>query len=117
MIAFLSVMVWGLYILMMYLPFYAFGLTEKYGLDLRSALVVQAISSIGYMAPTPGSTGPYHYFTVQCLTKLYGVNSELALSYATVTHAIGYFSMTVVGIYYFWVDKLHLADMRDTKPN
>jgi uncharacterized membrane protein YbhN (UPF0104 family) len=102
---------------MMYLPFYAFGLTERYGLDLRSAAVVQAISSIGYMAPTPGSTGPYHYFTVQCLTKLYGVDPELALSYATVTHAIGYLSMTVVGLYYFWVDKLHIADVVDAEKN
>lgn len=110
-IVILSVLVWGLYVVMMYLPFYAFGMTEKYGLDIRSAMVVQAISSIGYMAPTPGSTGPYHYFTVQCLTKLYGVDSELALSYATVTHAIGYLAMTILGIYYFWVDKLHLADV------
>ena len=117
MIAILSILVWGLYIVMMYLPFYAFGLTARYGLDIRSAVVVQAISSIGYMAPTPGSTGPYHYFTVQCLTKLYGVDSELALSYATVTHAIGYLSMTFVGIYYFWVDKLHLADMKNTERN
>ncbi|HEY6191140.1 MAG TPA: lysylphosphatidylglycerol synthase transmembrane domain-containing protein [Bacteroidota bacterium] len=114
-IAILSVAVWALYILMMYLPFYAFGLTEKFGLDLRSAVVVQAISSIGYMAPTPGSTGPYHYFTVQCLTKLYNVDAELALSYATVTHAIGYIAMTILGIYYFWVDKLHLADVTNAK--
>ncbi|HYQ86790.1 MAG TPA: lysylphosphatidylglycerol synthase transmembrane domain-containing protein [Bacteroidota bacterium] len=110
-IAILSILVWALYILMMYLPFYAFGLTEKYGLDIRSAMVVQAISTIGYMAPTPGSTGPYHYFTVQSLTRLYGVDGELALSYATVTHAIGYIGMTIIGLYFFWVDKLHLADV------
>jgi glycosyltransferase 2 family protein len=112
-IALLSVLVWGLYIVMMYFPFYAFGLTERYGLDMRSAAVVQAISSIGYMAPTPGSTGPYHYLAVQCLTKLYGVDPELALSYATVTHAIGYLSMTFIGIYFFWADKLHLADVAE----
>jgi glycosyltransferase 2 family protein len=114
-IAILSILIWALYIVMMYLPFYAFGLTEKFGLDLRSALVVQAISSIGYMAPTPGSTGPYHYFVVQCLTKLYRVDAELALSYATVTHAVGYIAMTILGIYYFWVDKLHLADVTNAE--
>ncbi len=111
-IAVQSVLVWGLYIIMMYLPFNAFGMVERYGLDLRAAFVVQAISSIGYMAPTPGSAGPYHYFTVQCLTKLYGVDAELALSYATVTHGIGYVAMTIFGLYFFWVDKLHLADVR-----
>lgn len=110
-IGILSVLVWGLYIIMMYIPFYAFGLTEKYGLDLRAALVIQAISSIGYMAPTPGAVGPYHYFTVQSMTKLYGVDDELARSYAAVTHAIGYLLMTIIGLYYFWADKLHMSDM------
>src|ERR1041385_3619056 len=40
-IAVLSLLVWGLYILMMYVPFFAFGLTEKYSLDLSAAIVVQ----------------------------------------------------------------------------
>jgi hypothetical protein len=43
------------------------------------------------------------------------VDAELALSYATVTHAIGYIAMTILGIYYFWVDKLHLADVTNAK--
>ena len=35
MIAVLSVLVWGLYIFMVYLPFYAFGLVQNYSLDIR----------------------------------------------------------------------------------
>lgn len=111
MIVVLSVIIWGLYVLMMYVPFYAFGLTEKYSLDLGAAMVVQAISSIGIVIPTPGSTGPYHYFTIQTLTKLYGVDDELARSYATVTHAVGFIGITIIGIYYFLKDKLHVADV------
>ena len=110
-IGLLSILIWGLYIVMMFLPFYAFGLTEKYGLDMKAAAVVQTISSLGYMAPTPGATGPYHYFTMQTLTKLYGVDDELARSYATVTHAVGFLGITLIGIYYFWVDRLHIADV------
>lgn len=111
MIGVLSVLVWALYVVMVYLPFYAFGMPEKYGLDLRAAMVVQTISSLGYMAPTPGATGPYHYFTMQALTKLYGVDNELARSYATVTHAVGYISLTLIGLYYLWVDKLHVSEV------
>ncbi len=107
----LSILVWGLYIVMMYVPFVAFGLTSKYGLDWRAATVVQAISSIGYMAPTPGATGPYHYFTVQTLTKLYGVGDEAARSYAVVTHALGYISTTLLGIYFLFRDKLHVTEL------
>jgi uncharacterized protein (TIRG00374 family) len=119
MIILLSILVWGLYIIMMMLPLYAFGLQEKYGLNIRAAMVLQAISSIGYMAPTPGSTGPYHYFTIQTLTKLYGVNDELAVSYAVVTHALGYLTTTVLGIYFVLRDKLHLVEImkRDTSPD
>lgn len=111
MIVILSILVWGLYIVMMYVPFYAFGLTEQYSLDLTSALVVQAISSIGFAIPTPGATGSYHYFTIQTLTKLYGVDQEIARSYATVTHAIGFIGITLFGIYYFLRDKLHMAEV------
>ena len=110
MIGVLSVLVWALYIVMVFLPFYAFDMPEKYGLDFRAAMVVQTISSLGYMAPTPGATGPYHYFTMQALTKLYGVDNELARSYATVTHAIAYISLTLIGLHYLWADKLHMSD-------
>ncbi|HEV8537351.1 MAG TPA: lysylphosphatidylglycerol synthase transmembrane domain-containing protein [Bacteroidota bacterium] len=110
-IAILSILVWGLYIIMMLVPFYAFGLEQKYALDIRSAVVLQGISSIGYMAPTPGATGPYHYFTVQALTKLYGVDDELARSYAVVTHALGYLTTSILGMYFVLHDKLHLVDL------
>jgi uncharacterized membrane protein YbhN (UPF0104 family) len=96
---------------MMYVPFYAFDLPSKYSLDMNSALVVQAISSIGIIIPTPGATGPYHYFAVQTLTQLYGIDDELARSYATVTHAVGFIGITIVGVYYFFKDKLHMSEV------
>ncbi len=111
MIGFLSVMVWIFYIIMLFIPFYAFRMTEIYMLDMRTALVVQAISTIGFILPTPGGTGSYHYFTIQTLTKLYGVSDEIARSYATVTHAIGFLGTMLVGIYFFVRDKLHLSEV------
>jgi uncharacterized protein (TIRG00374 family) len=112
----LSAAIWALYILMMYLPFYAFGLPAAYGLDIGSAVVLQAISSIGYLMPTPGATGPYHYFTIQTLTKLYGVSDTLAGSYAALTHAIGYVGVTLIGMYYFFRDRLHMSDVLKPEP-
>lgn len=106
-----NALIWGLYIIMMYIPFYAFGLVEKYNLDLASALVVQAISSIGILIPTPGATGPYHYFTIQTLTKLYNVDTELAVSYATLTHAVGFIGITLVGVFYFLKDKMSMSEI------
>jgi uncharacterized protein (TIRG00374 family) len=108
----LTVLVWFFYIVMMYIPFLAFHMESRYGLNLGAALVVQAISSIGFILPTPGATGTYHYFVIQTLTKLYNVDQPLAQSYATVTHAIGYLATMIVGIYFFFRDKLHLSDVR-----
>jgi len=108
----LSVLVWGLYIVMMYVPFYAFGLPDRYPqIDFSAAMVVQAISSIGIVIPTPGATGPYHYFTIQTLTKLYSVDDEVARSYAAVTHAVGFIGVTLVGMYFFIKDNLKMADV------
>jgi uncharacterized protein (TIRG00374 family) len=112
MIAFLSVLIWGFYIIMQFLPFYAFNMTDKYSLDMGTALVVQAISSIGFILPTPGGTGSYHYFVIQTLTRLYGVSEEVARSYATVTHAVGFIGTTLLGFYFFFRDKLHLGDIK-----
>jgi uncharacterized protein (TIRG00374 family) len=110
MIIILSVLVWLFYIIMMYVPFYAYNMTERYSLDFGTALVAQAISTIGFILPTPGGTGSYHYFVIQTLTKLYHVDEEVARSYATVTHAMGFLGTMIVGIYYFLHDKLHMGE-------
>ncbi len=110
-----SILVWGLYIVMMYFVFNAFGLVENNNLDLAAALVVQAISSIGILIPTPGAIGPYHYFTIQTLTKLYGVEYTIAASYATVTHAVGFIGVTLLGISYFLKDRLKISEIMKEK--
>ena len=107
MILFLSVVVWSLYIVMTYLAFFAFDLGE---LGFGAAIVVLAISSIGIAIPTPGATGSYHWFTAQTLVRLFHVPNELALSYATVTHAAGFIGVTVIGLYYFAHDHVSIRD-------
>lgn len=115
MIFFQSAVLWGLYFVMMYLPFYSFGMVQKYGLDWSSAIVVHTISTIGFILPTPGAVGPYHFFTIETLTKLYGVDTDTAASYATVTNAVGFIGITLMGVYYFFKDKLIMTDMMKTE--
>jgi len=106
-IAVLSILIWLLYVLMMYFAFFAFNLQH---LGMAGALVVQAISSIGVALPTPGGTGTYHAFTSQTLVRLYGVDATVALSYATVTHAVGFIGVTIVGLYYFLRDHIKVGE-------
>ena len=115
MIIFLSIWIWVFYIVMMYFPLFAFDLPKQYHLDWNAAFVIQAISAIGFMLPTPGATGSYHYFVIETMTKLYGVNQEVSRSYAAVTHAVGFIVTMIVGIFYFIKDKLHLAEF--SKPD
>lgn len=111
----LSVFVWGLYAVMVWCGLRAFGLDGVVGAG--GAIVVLAISSIGVAIPTPGSTGTYHAFASQTLIALFGVDQAIALSFATVTHGIGFVSTTVIGLYYFVKDRITLGDaMRFRRP-
>lgn len=103
----LSVLIWTLYVMMIYVSFFAFHLQQ---LGLGAAIVVQAISSIGVAIPTPGATGGYHWFTSQTLTRLFFVPDEVALSFATVTHAVGYIGVTVIGLYFFLKDHINVRE-------
>lgn len=107
----LSILVWFLYIVMTYLAFFSFGLEQELGFG--AALVLLAISSIGVAIPTPGAIGGYHLFAQQTLIRLFHVSNEVALSYATLTHAIGFIGITVVGLYFFMRDHINLKDAMD----
>jgi glycosyltransferase 2 family protein len=103
----LSVLIWFLYVVMTYAAFFAFDLGH---LGLAGGLVVLAISSIGIALPTPGGTGTYHAFTSQSLGRLYGIDPTVALSYATVTHAVGFIGVTIIGLYYFLRDHIRVGE-------
>ncbi|HEX9657959.1 MAG TPA: lysylphosphatidylglycerol synthase transmembrane domain-containing protein [Bacteroidota bacterium] len=102
-----SFLVWLLYVLMMLVAFWAFDFHQTLGFS--AAIVVLAISSIGFAVPTPGGTGTYHFFTSQTLIKLFGVSDSLALSYATVTHAAGFFITTIIGLYFLIHDHVKVS--------
>ena len=104
----LSVLVWGLYAVMTWCGLKAFGLEGALGFS--GSVVVLAISSIGVAIPTPGSTGTYHAFASQTLIALFSVDRAIALSYATLTHAVGFVSGTLIGLSYFLKDRITLGD-------
>jgi uncharacterized protein (TIRG00374 family) len=110
MIAVQTVVIWLWYALMMYIPFFAFRMVENYSLNFGAAIVIMVISAIGYIIPVPGATGTYHWVTRECLVRLFGVDVEVALSYATVTHLLGFASVTLVGLIYFLRDHLRFSE-------
>lgn len=117
MIAVTSILIWLSYIVLLYVPFYIYGFTEAYGLNLGSAAVLQVSSGLAFALPTPSGIGSYHAFISFTLTKLFSVNVELALSYAFYTHIVGFFTTTILGLYFFFKDKIHVADVMGTDGN
>lgn len=82
---FYTLIIWGCYMVMVYLPFKM--LPETSLLTLLDGSTVMSLGSLGIVAPVPGGLGTYHYITKVILTELYGVEANAAMSYATIQHA------------------------------
>lgn len=96
-IAFWTVLLNVLYILALYLPFYAFDFSGRFGLGLLDAIVVLTIATLGIVIPTPGGAGTYHYFCSRALHGLYGIPLEEAVAFATVVHGLMYVTFLLLG--------------------
>ncbi|MDD8018982.1 MAG: lysylphosphatidylglycerol synthase transmembrane domain-containing protein [Bacteroidota bacterium] len=114
MIGLTSILIWFCYIALLYIPFYIYNFPAEYGLDFGSATVLQVASGLAFAMPTPSGIGSYQAFTSFTLTQLYHVNSIHALSYAVYTWTVGFIATTVVGLYYFFKDKIHVAEIMET---
>ncbi len=88
-------LIWGLYTLMIYLPFHALEATSS--LNFIDGLTVMSIGSLGIVAPVPGGIGTYHFIVKAILFELYGVPQASAASFATITHAAQTLMIIVVG--------------------
>jgi glycosyltransferase 2 family protein len=111
MIALTSLIIWGLYIVLMYLPFFAFDMMTVNHLDFSSATILMVVSGVAYAVPTPSGFGSYHFFTAFVLSQLFNVDPVIASSYALYTHSLGFISTTVVGLYYLLKDKIHVGEI------
>ena len=90
-----TVIIWGMYTLMIYLPFFSFETTSH--LDFGDAFTVMSIGSLGIVAPVPGGIGTYHFIVKAVLFELYGVDQASAASFATITHAAQTLMIIIVG--------------------
>lgn len=108
-ISLFSLLLWAVYTIQWYIPFYSFNMVNDYSLTIISALMLNVIVAIGIMIPVPGATGTYHAFCIQSLTGLFLVHSATAAAYATVTHAVGLIGITIVGLYFFMSDNMKLS--------
>ncbi len=77
--------IWLFYALMVYVPLMMFPETAR--LSFVDGITLLAIGSLGIVAPVPGGIGAYHFIVKTVLTSLYNVSADVAISFATITHA------------------------------
>lgn len=111
MIAVSSILIWISYIVLLYVPFFIYAFSLDPAINFGAASVLNVASGFAFALPTPSGIGSYHAFTVFALTDMFHVDPAEALSYAVYTHATGFITTTVLGLYFFFADKLHIADV------
>lgn len=111
MIGITSILIWMSYIVLLYIPFFIYNFPAESGLNFGSATVLQVASGIAFALPTPSGIGSYHSFMSFSLVQLFHVDPLKALSFSVYTHAVGFVATTSVGLYFFFKDKIHVADL------
>jgi len=76
-----SLMIWIMFFLMTYMGFNVFEPTK--GLSLEAGLTVFVFGALGFVIPSPGGMGTYHFFIGEAL-KLYGVPAADGFSFANI---------------------------------
>ena len=122
MVIFWTLIMWGLYVLVIYTSFYIFDFIHPdYPMILQTPLiatiVILAVTTAGIGIPSaPGAVGTYHGM---CLfgMELFQVPSEIGMSYAILMHLSNFFPMVIVGLISLFSEGLKLADLTGVARN
>lgn len=109
-----TALIWLLYILMIYIPFWMFDLQTTFDLSFADAVVLTMVSAVGISIPTPGGVGSYHYFITYSLLVLYAVPEVTGLAFATITHAATLLLVIIIAPTCLAIDK-YLVLKREAK--
>jgi uncharacterized protein (TIRG00374 family) len=111
-----TVVLWALYFTIIYVSFYIYEfLTPQYPMLEKSPLiastVILVLTTTGIAIPSaPGAVGTYHGVCIFGM-QLFGVSSEIALSYAILLHLSNFLPMSVIGISCLFKEGLKLAEL------
>lgn len=89
-----SLVLWGTILGTYVVLFRAFDLA----LPWYASIPLLALLVVGVMIPTPGGMGSFHKAAQIGLVGLWGVNNELAVAYAIVSHAAAFLTLGALGL-------------------
>jgi len=103
-----SAVTWALAVWPIDLLLRSFGIA----LPVTASLFVMVLLVVAVMIPaSPGYIGTYHYACYQALT-VFGVTGEKALGVALVIHAVNFFPITFLGLYYLARGRMTLSGLQ-----
>ena len=92
---FLTILLWGAYFLMTFLPLYCLDSTSEIGIG--GALFILVIGSFGMAVPVQSGLGAFHWIVSRGLLVVYGIPLEEGLAYATLSHESQLLVIAVLG--------------------
>lgn len=111
-----SAVLWIVYLLSTYIPFYSFGIamsgSSGFIEGMWDANLLLVLINIAMFVPAPAATGPYHYVCKVALTTIFGVSETTALGYATSTHLMSFILFLIVGLYYFIISNYRFSELK-----
>ena len=93
--------IWFIYWIDVVLIFKAFNIPIK---PYQSLLVLVVASIINSVPSLPGAIGTFH-LGVELILRTFSITELSIYPFVTVLHLYGYISLTVIGLYYFIIDK------------
>ncbi|MFA5858330.1 MAG: lysylphosphatidylglycerol synthase transmembrane domain-containing protein [Elusimicrobiota bacterium] len=113
LVTFYTLVLWTCYSLMSY----CILLAVRIDLSLLKVIWVQAVTAMSVVIPSsPGYIGTWEFFAQSALQVL-GVNKELGLTFAILSHATQYIVQNVMGIYMIAKTGLSFAEIGNTRNN
>lgn len=81
-------------------------------LPITASMFILILLVFAVMVPaSPGFIGTYHYACYKGLS-VYGIPETTSVGIALVMHAIGFFPVIIVGLYYLWKNKISLNEFQ-----
>lgn len=116
-LGFYSIILWLVYLLSTFIPFYSFdifvnsstGLAEQFW----NANLLLVLINVSMFVPAPAATGPYHYVCKVTLVSIFSINEAKALGYATSTHLMIFIIYLIIGLYYFVSSNYKISELKE----
>lgn len=82
---FLSILIYGLWLMMLYVLFFAYPPTDH--LSFIAAAFTFGLATLAFLLPIQAGIGAWHFVVIQCLL-LFGIDIETGKAFSLVAHAV-----------------------------